>query len=135
MPQSYGTPNGSPNIVVIKDTKDVVCCVVDFGMFMPVALKLSESYKQVYYTTPTEKGFQEIGDFASGAGVEKIQRIEDYLSPSIFDTIDLFVFPYILYGGLQEHLVACGKSVWGARHGDELERLKGKFYNTLDQVG
>ena len=47
----------------MKDTQDVVACVVDFSMFLPVAVKLAEQFKKVYYSTPTEKGFQEIGDF------------------------------------------------------------------------
>ena len=99
----------------MKDTKDVVCLVRDHGMFQPVALKLAEQFKKVYYSTPTEKGFQEIGDFVLGDGVPGIERVDDWLSPSILDEIDLVVFPYILDSGLQEHLVACGKAVWGAR--------------------
>jgi hypothetical protein len=120
---------------VMKEISDVVACVVDFGMFMPVAMKLSKFYKKVYYSTPTEKGFQVIDDFVMGDGVTGITRLEDYLSPSVFDEIDLFVFPYILYSGLQEHLEACGKAVWGARRADELETMKGKFYDSLEEVG
>lgn len=104
-------------------------------MFLPVAVKLSEQVKKVYYQTPTEKGFQEIGDFVLGDGVPNIHRIDDIFERSIFEEVDLFVFPYILDGGLQEHLESCGKAVWGARRADELERLKGKFYEMLEEVG
>lgn len=119
----------------MKETADVTCLVRDHGMFMPVALKLAEQFKKVYYSTPTEKGFQELGDFVLGDGVPNLQRVEDWLSPSILDEVDLVVFPYILDGGLQEHLEACGKAVWGARRADELERLKGKFYASLKEAG
>lgn len=118
----------------MKDTQDVVCCCVDFGMFMPVALKLAQHFKKVYYSTPTEKGFQEIGDFILGDGVENIVRLNDYESPAVFDEIDLFVFPYILYSGKQELYERMGKAVWGARRADELERMKGKFYKMLKRV-
>lgn len=119
----------------MKDTKDVVACVVDFGMFMPVAVALAKHFKKVYYSTPTEKGFQILDDFVLGDGVPNIHRLNDYMDPTVFDEIDLFVFPYILYGGLQEHLERCGKAVWGARKADELERKKGRFYKVLKEIG
>lgn len=118
-----------------KNIEDVTCLVSDFSMFMPVAMKLSQHYKKVYYHTPTEKGFQVIDDFVFGKGVKGIHRLDDFFQPKIFDQIDFFVFPYILYGGLQEHLRECGKPVWGAGNADELERLKGKFYKSLAEVG
>jgi hypothetical protein len=122
-------------VSTLKDIEDVVACVCDFGMFMPVAEKLAQHFKKVYYSTPTEKGFQEIGDFVLGDGLDNIHRLDDFLAPSVFDQIDLFVFPYILNSGLQEHLEQCGKAVWGARRADELERMKGKFYRTLEDIG
>jgi len=120
---------------VIKETKDVVCLVRDFGMFLPVAVRLAEQFKKVYYTTPTEKGFQEIGDFCLGAGVDNIHRVNDWFTPAIFDEVDLFCFPYILDGGLQHHLESCGKAVWGSRQAYELETMKGQFYDMLEEVG
>jgi len=128
IPANEGTVN-------VKETPDVVACCVDFGMFMPVALKLAEQFKKVYYSTPTEKGFQEIGDAVLGDGVDNLVRVDDYEAPDVFDEIDLFVFPYILYGGKQELYERMGKAVWGARRADELERLKGKFYRMLEEVG
>lgn len=119
----------------MKETQDVVACVVDLGMFMPVALKLADQFKKVYYSTPTESSFPIIDNFVLGDGLPSIHRLDDFWSSSVFDEIDLFVFPYILYGGMQEHLEACGKAVWGSRQGYELETLKGKFYQTLVDVG
>jgi hypothetical protein len=119
----------------MKKTKEVVACVVDFSMFMPVAVKLAQQVGKVYYTTPVEKGFQEIGDFVFGEGVDNIHRIDDYENPEIFDEIDLFVFPYILYSGKQLLYEKLGKAVWGARKADELEIYKGRFYDMLQRVG
>jgi len=119
----------------MKDTQDVVACVVDFSMFMPVATRIAKQFKKVYYTTPVEKGFEEIGDFVFGDGIENIYRVEDYEDPDIFDEIDLFVFPYILYSGKQLLYEKLGKAVWGARKADELEMYKGRFYDMLERVG
>ena len=48
----------------------------------------------------------------------------------IIDEADLFVFPDLHNGPLQEYLVGQGKRVWGARMGDELEtaRTEAKAY-------
>lgn len=118
----------------MKETKDVVACVVDFSMFMPVAVRLAEQFKKVYYHTPTEKGFQEIGDFVFGDGIDNIYRVDDYEDPQIFDEIDLFVFPYILYSGKQLLYEKLGKAVWGARKADGLEMFKGRFYDMLERI-
>jgi len=34
---------------MIKDPSDVVCLVVDNGLFVELALKLSKTFKKVYY--------------------------------------------------------------------------------------
>lgn len=120
--------------MIMKETQDVVACVVDFGMFMPVAMSLSDQLKKVYYYTPTEKGFQEFSEFVFGDGFDEIIRCDDFLDPAIVDEVDLFVFPYILHSGTQLLLERMGKAVWGARRADELERLKGKFYRTLEMI-
>jgi hypothetical protein len=130
MPSSTNLTLSTP-----KDISEVTACVVDFGMFMPVAQTLGKQAKKVYYHTPTEKGFQVIDDFVMGGGVKGIKRIDDYFKHEVYDEIDLFVFPYILYGGLQDHLRRCGKAVWGAGHADELERMKGTFYDSLKEAG
>ena len=93
------------------------------------------SSKRFCTPTPVEKGFEEIGDFTFGDGIDNIHRVDDYENPSVFDEIDLFVFPYILYSGKQLLYEKLGKAVWGARRGDELEMYKGRFYDMLDRVG
>ena len=41
----------------IKDPSDVVCLVVDNGLFIELALKLSKKYKKVFYYCPWESAF------------------------------------------------------------------------------
>jgi hypothetical protein len=54
-----------------------------------------------------------------GEGIDEIERV-----PSIWphiDEVDLFVFPDVYEGALQDYLAGIGKRVWGCRMGEELE--------------
>jgi hypothetical protein len=54
-----------------------------------------------------------------GDGLEGVERVA---SPwAFFDDIDLWIFPDVYEGELQEYLVKQGKRVWGCRMGAELE--------------
>jgi len=117
----------------MKETKDVVACVVDHGLFLPWADMLSRGFKKVYYHTPWEKSFPKIGDCIIGDGYKGIERLDDFFP--IIDEIDLFVFPDIGWNGLQLHLEGCGKPVWGSRMGDELEIYRENFMDVLKEVG
>lgn len=119
----------------MKEVSEVIACVIDHGMFMPVAEKLAEQMAKVYYYTPWEKGFADIKDCTIGDGLQRIERLNDFLKEPKFSEIDMFVFPNIMHSGLQEHLEASGKAVWGSRSADELEVFKGRFYRMLQNVG
>lgn len=119
----------------MKSVEEVTACVVDQGMFMPVAEKLGETMAKVYYYTPWEKRFPDIRDTTIGDGFELIERENDFFKEPLFSQIDLFVFPNNLYAGLQEHLESLGKAVWGSRSAAELEMWKGRFYNVLSDIG
>lgn len=117
-----------------KDISEVVACVIDYGTFIFLADKLGESFKKVYYYTPTSKEYYSIGDLVKADGFDTIERVEDIFDPKIFDTIDLFIFPDIGYGGLQKYLRSIGKMVWGSMGADELELLRTKFISTLKEL-
>ena len=70
-------------------------CVVDSGYFISLARKLSESFKKVYYCTPTDKEFLSINDFSMGTGFPEIEKIEGYefMRPEILKEISCFIFP------------------------------------------
>lgn len=114
----------------MSDTSDKVCCVVDHGLFMELALRLSRDFKKVYYYTPWEKGFPLVNDCVVGDGFGDIVRIDGFWD--LLDEINCFVFPDIQHGCLQRHLALHGKSVWGSRHGDSLELKRAHFKEVLE---
>ena len=61
----------------LKNTKDVVACVVDYGSFICLAEGLATHFKKVYYYTPTSKEFYSIDDLVKASGLDKVERVED----------------------------------------------------------
>src|SRR6516225_9486687 len=114
----------------MKETKDVTACVVDHGLFVPVARRLARSFKKVYYFTPWEKSFPTVWDLI-GDGFEDIRRINDPWE--VKESCDLYVFPDIGFAPLQRQLLEQGYPVWGARGGDILEISRGKFLQALEE--
>lgn len=117
----------------MKDVKDITACVIDHGLFLPLALKLGETYKRVLYHTPWEQDFPTVNQCVIGDGFEQIERCDDFWSER--GEIDLFIFPDIQHAGLQLELVRQGFPVWGSRHGDTLETNREKFHQILGDVG
>ena len=115
-----------------KSVKEATVCVVDYGSFICLAEKLSESFKKTYYYTPTSQEFYSIADLVKADGLENVERIHDLFEH--IDEIDLFVFPDIGYGGLQQYLRSIGKAVWGSMGADKLEILRTKFLETLKEL-
>lgn len=112
----------------MKSVEDVVACVVDHGIFTPIARRLARDFKQVYYWTPTEKAFPTVKD-CFGDGFDDIDRVD-----SIWDVksqCDLFVFPDIGWSGLQTELRGQGYAVWGAGEADKLEISRRLFIKSL----
>lgn len=108
---------------------EITCCVVDTGIFVHVARRLAHDYKKVYYWTPWENAFPRLKDSIIGDGYPDLVTPESI--EAVKDECDLFVFPDIGYADLQMELVNRGKPVWGCRHADELEALRGKFLKVL----
>ena len=112
-------------------------CIVDSGYFISLARKLSESFKKVYYCTPTDREFLSINDFAMGVGFPEIEKIEGYefMRPEILKTIDAFIFSDIGYSPIQSYLKSIGKPVWGAFDATELEVYRTKFLEAIAKLG
>lgn len=100
---------------------------------MPLARHLAKTYGRVLYHTPWESSFPTIDAACIGDGFECIERCQDIWGAR--DEIDLFVFPDILFGGLQEELRRQGFPVWGSGHGDDLETNRLKFLEVLQHTG
>lgn len=120
---------------MIKPVEEVVACVVDYGTFISVADKLGETMQKVYYYSPCETEYQSIRNCIKGTGLPHAERLDDFLDPDIFESIDLFVFPDISFGSLQRHLRSLGKAVWGHMGATDLELQRDFFLNVLEQVG
>lgn len=118
----------------MKPVEEVIACVVDYGSFIAVADKLSETMATVYYYSPYEQEFQNVRDCVKGDGLEKVKRLDDPLDPDVLKTIDLFVFPDIGFTGLQKHLRDIGKAVWGSMGATDLELYRDFFMGILKKV-
>jgi hypothetical protein len=104
----------------MKDPKDVVCLVIDNGLFCELAIKLAATFKKVYYYVPWECAFPRLNLARIGTGIDELELVDSIYGPH-FDEIDLFCFPDIYFGWEQEHLIKMGKTVWGSRTGECLE--------------
>ena len=111
---------------------DKTVAVIDNGLFAELARTLSSSFGRVLYTSPWVADFPSSAKTEIGEGFSEYERVKDIWG--IVDGVDLFVFPDLHNGPLQEYLEAQGKRVFGARMGDELEtaRTDAKaFFKTL----
>lgn len=117
----------------MRSPPNITALVFDHGLFFGLARALAEQYNRVLYYTPWERGFPTINDCIIGDGCDMVERCNNFWD--ILDDIDLFVFPDIQHSGLQLHLEAMGKPVWGSRKADSLEINREKFLNALAMSG
>src|SRR5258708_22929547 len=118
----------------MKPVQDVTACVCDYGTFLSLSESLARTMKKVYYYSPFEAEYQDVRDCIKGYGLESVERLDSYFDPEVFDTIDLFIFPDIGYGGTQKYLRSLGKAVWGHMGADELELFRSYFLEVLEAV-
>jgi len=114
------------------ELKSKVVAVVDNGLFSEAARTLSRSFGKTYYTSPWIADFPSSSKTELGEGFPEYERVKDIWD--IIDEVDLFVFPDLHNGPLQEYLVNQGKRVWGARMGEELETARSdakEYFTTL----
>lgn len=119
----------------LKPVEDVVACVVDYGTFIPIAEKLAETMRRVYYYSPFEIEYQDVRDYSKGFGLDHVEKLDELFDERAFNRIDLFVFPDIGFGALQRHLRSQGFAVWGHLGATELELNRDFFLNVLESVG
>ena len=117
----------------MKSTSDVTALVYDNGLFCSLAERLARDYKRVLYFTPWEKGFSTVNDASVGDGLPNVERCKDIWA--VKDEVDVWIFGDIQHSGLQLELESQGRSVWGARAGDELELNRELFLRTIESVG
>ena len=116
----------------MKPISEVTCCIVDSGLFVPMALRMAEACKRVIFWSPDQRGFPSIREGMIGNGFYNVERVLDFWG--MLGEIDLFCFPDIGHAGLQQHLVSMGKAVWGSRHGDRLELSREHLMAVLNDL-
>lgn len=118
----------------MKEPSQITACIIDPGLFLPLAVRLAPHYKRVLFHNPVwSDGFPTLNKWIIGAGFDNVEQCEDFWP--LKDEIDLFVFPDIGRSGLQLELESQGKLVWGSRTGDGLEINRQKFLDVLEDVG
>ena len=116
-----------------EDLSTKTAMVVDSGLFVELSKTLSSSFKKVYYFMDWVSAFPKSNQYIVGHGIEGVERI-DYMW-DYFDDIDIFIFPDVYFGDLQEYLVSVGKTVWGGRKGEEMELYRDKMKEYMESIG
>lgn len=99
--------------------KSKTCLIWDNGVFTEMAVTLAKDFGRVLYYVPWTSGMPKSNALMIGEGIEGVERCA---SPwAYYDDIDIWIFPDVYEGDLQDFLVAQGKRVWGCRGGCELE--------------
>ena len=93
--------------------------VQDNGLFAEIATELAKVFGKVYLVVPWENAYPKSAALRIGEGLANVEKI-DSLWP-VVDEVDLFVFPDVYHGALQDYLRSEGKRVWGSAMGEELE--------------
>lgn len=119
--------------------KSKTLLIIDNGIFVEMAVKLSKWFGAVYYYSPWESAFPKSNPRLIGCGLEGVIRVNDIWTatkeyPGVMD-IDLIMFPDVYFGGLQNHLVSLGKRVFGGRLGDELELYRDDAKKLFKSLG
>lgn len=117
-----------------KTYKTKSVCVVDFGLFVELAQTLTQYFGKVFYHFPwAASAFPRSNSKVVGKGFPGV-TVADSLW-KIKDEVDLFVFPDVFSGDLQEELVAQGKQVFGSRRADELELYRAQAKKHFQSLG
>ncbi len=113
--------------------KDKTVCVVDHGMYVHVAITLSEYFGKVLYFTDWQCAFPTCEPLLVGEGFPGVTRIKKFWKEA--RDADLFVFTDIYMSDLQLELIRQGKRVWGPREGDRLEVNRWQTKQLLPTIG
>ena len=113
------------------DFKDMRVRCFDYGLFGFMLEDTDFGKKEMY--VPWEASFPTSDKHMIGLGIPGIKRL-DYFEDDI-DDVDLFIFPDIYKGALQEDLRRRGKLVFGSGRAEILEIDRELFKDTLADVG
>lgn len=112
---------------------DLKVLVYDHGTMVEVARRLADDFGEVYYFCPWKNDYSKSSELQVGDGFSEIKWVMNFWD--VWKKIDLFVFPQIMDGDIQEHLIENGKLVWGSREAECLEIYKEDFLVYLEKIG
>lgn len=119
----------------MKPISEITSCVVDYGCFIELAETMASKVKKSYYYSPYEAEYANLQDCCIGDGLDRVERLDEFLDPDVLKEIDLFLFPDVGGGGLQRHLREIGKAVWGSMGASELELYRTRFLKVIKACG
>lgn len=107
------------------------------GLFVSLAERLAsmKAFAEVDYFREWQDGFCNGSELAIGFGLQEfgVNRLK-YFWPNM-DKYDLFIFPDVFHGDLQEYLRSIGKRVWGAGNKGELEQSRWNTHELIKEIG
>lgn len=116
-----------------KRYKGKTALVYDNGLFVETATVLTRDFDKVYYFCPWISGYPNSNPLWIGRGIPGVQRITNIWE--VEPEVDLWIFPDVYDGPLQQHLVSMGKRVWGSRLGEQLELNREVSKQLQDDLG
>lgn len=119
----------------MKDISEVTCCIVDAGTFVPLAEMMAGKCAKTFYYSCFEQEYLGIERCCIGDGMETFERVDDFMEPEFFDSVDLWMFPDIGFGGLQQYLRRVEKPVWGSMGASDLELYRTRFVRLVRECG
>ena len=115
------------------DISKKTCMVVDNGLFVEIAARLSREYGRVMYYVPWADPFPRRNKLDIGKGVPGIERVNSMWQD--FDKVDVFCFPDVCFWEDQLQLRSMGKPVFGAGKGELLEQDRLLCKEEMKKVG
>jgi hypothetical protein len=121
----------------MKQYADKTVVVVDSGLFVFLAEDLANHFGRVLYFMGNVAAFPTSDATEIATGLNGVERIDehDFWEMTDANEISLYFFPDCYYGGLQTHLRAIGKRVWGSGRGESLELFRKETKDLLKSVG
>ena len=117
----------------MDNLKEKVAMVIDYGMFISLAVKLSESFGKVKYYSPWHSSFPMYEDWAIGQGIPEIERVDHYLDD--IDSVDIFIFTDIYNKSIANDLRNRGKLVWSMFDAEDYETDRKLFRQLVESMG
>ena len=111
----------------------VAATMLDFGIFLELAVKLASDFGRMNYWTPNSSSFPKDLLKLPGLGVEGITRINDY--HNVMAETDLLIVPDVFMSGVQIDAEDRDIPAWGSKGGDELELNRSKTKRYLEKKG